>query len=114
MPEIALRGCDDEHVEDTRVSVLPRRYSLLVVVRPLEAEDARLSALTPAQRGVLALLVDGLTNAAIAKRRRTSARTVANQVASLLRALGCASRVELALLARLAGGGIGREGQEKA
>ncbi len=81
-----------------------------VAVRPLEAEDARLSSLTAAQRAVLVLLAEGLGNAEIAKRRKTSPRTVANQVASLLRALGCASRAELALLGRLASRGVGPEG----
>jgi DNA-binding NarL/FixJ family response regulator len=81
-----------------------------VAVRPLEAEDKRLCSLTAAQRAVLALLAQGLTNAEIATRRKTSPRTVANQVASLLRALGCASRAELALLGRLASSGVGSEG----
>ena len=38
----------------------------------------------------------GLANAAIARRRGTSARTVANQVASIFRKLGVQSRAELA------------------
>jgi DNA-binding CsgD family transcriptional regulator len=53
-------------------------------------------SLTKAERAVLALAVDGLTNAQIAKRRKTSVRTVANQMAGILRKTGVGSRVELA------------------
>lgn len=53
-------------------------------------------SLTEAERGVLALLLEGLSNAEIAKRRKTSVRTVANQVASLFKKHGVSSRSELA------------------
>lgn len=52
-------------------------------------------ALSPAEAEVLARVVGGESNAAIAKARKTSVRTVANQVASLLRKTGAASRFEL-------------------
>ena len=52
--------------------------------------------LTPAERDVLALVRMGHTNAAIAKARKRSERTVANQVASLLRKLDAPSRRALA------------------
>lgn len=51
--------------------------------------------LTAAERGVLAGLVEGLTNQQIAERRGTSVRTVANQVASLFKKLEVGSRAEL-------------------
>lgn len=54
---------------------------------------------TAAERAVLALVVGGAGNAAIARARGTSLRTVANQVASLLRKSGMSSRLEL--IARL-------------
>ena len=54
--------------------------------------------LTAAEADVLARLLDGLSNAQIAAERGTSARTVANQVAKLLRIFGVSSRVELATL----------------
>jgi DNA-binding CsgD family transcriptional regulator len=54
--------------------------------------------LTPAEREVLALLLDGRSNAEIAIERRTSVRTVANQVAALFRKLGVSSRRELVAL----------------
>jgi DNA-binding NarL/FixJ family response regulator len=51
--------------------------------------------LTPAERAVLTKVVEGASNAEIAQSRRSSVRTVANQVASLLRKLGAGSRFDL-------------------
>jgi len=42
------------------------------------------------------LVMRGESNAAIARKRRCSPRTVANQIASVLRKLGASSRYELA------------------
>ena len=53
----------------------------------------------PAQREVLDLLLQGLSNAEIARRRRRSARTVAHQVDSLFRRFHVGSRAELIALA---------------
>ena len=53
----------------------------------------------PAQREVLELLLRGLSNAEIARRRRRSGRTVAHQVDSLFRRFGVGSRAELIALA---------------
>jgi DNA-binding CsgD family transcriptional regulator len=58
-------------------------------------------ALSAAEREVCQLLLSGASNAEIAERRGTKVRTIANQVASILRKLGAASRSELpAALAR--------------
>jgi len=51
--------------------------------------------LTKAEEEVLAFLLDGCDNASIAAARRTTLRTTANQVASIFRKLGVASRTEL-------------------
>lgn len=51
--------------------------------------------LSKAEADVLARVVRGESNATIAKARKTSERTVANQVASLLRKTRAASRYEL-------------------
>lgn len=51
--------------------------------------------LTSAERDVLVRVVRGASNAAIARARKTSVRTIANQVASLLRKTGAASRFDL-------------------
>jgi DNA-binding NarL/FixJ family response regulator len=50
-------------------------------------------ALTASESAILVDIVRGRSNAAIARRRRRSLRTVANQVASVLRKLGLRSRV---------------------
>jgi DNA-binding NarL/FixJ family response regulator len=55
-----------------------------------------LGGFTPAERDVLARLREGWSNAAIARERGTSERTVANQVGSLLRKSGQGSRRALA------------------
>lgn len=52
--------------------------------------------LTAAEEEVLALVLDGRDNAAIAAVRRTALRTVANQIASIFRKTGVSSRAELA------------------
>ncbi len=52
-------------------------------------------ALSAAEREVLDLVVQGKSNAEIARARGTSVRTVANQVASMLKKLGAGSRFEL-------------------
>lgn len=54
-----------------------------------------ISGLTAAEQDVLARVVRGDSNAAIAKARKTSVRTVANQVASLLRKTSSKSRYDL-------------------
>ena len=51
--------------------------------------------LTAAERDVLVRVVRGESNAAIASARKTSVRTVANQVASLLRKTKATSRFDL-------------------
>lgn len=61
--------------------------------------------LSAAERDVLERIVRGDTNAAIARARKTAVRTVANQVASLLKKTGAASRYEL--IQRYAGAGRG-------
>ncbi len=74
---------------------------LLVVVSRFAPQDPRPTGLarpplTAAEREVLALVRDGLSNDAIARQRVRSHRTVANQLASLLRKTGCESRRALA------------------
>jgi DNA-binding NarL/FixJ family response regulator len=60
------------------------------------------NSLSEAERDVAVAVLEGLSNTEIATARGTSARTVANQMASLLRKLGARSRTEaVAALARL-------------
>jgi len=57
---------------------------------PLPAE------LSPAEQDVLKLVLSGISNAEIARRRGRSARTIANQLAACYKKLGVSSRLELA------------------
>ena len=68
----------------------------VVVLRFPLPEPQWPTSLTIAEREVAVLLLDGATNAAIANMRGTSRRTVTNQVASIFRKAGVASRIELA------------------
>ena len=61
------------------------------LVLPLEALNLD-PRLTQAERQVVAGVLNGRTNAAIAKTRRTSTRTVANQLAGIYRKLGVSTR----------------------
>lgn len=69
--------------------------SAMFGARPSSVHNAPLTA---AERDVLELLRRGMTNAEIARLRERSARTVANQVASILRKSGVTSRRGLAAL----------------
>jgi DNA-binding NarL/FixJ family response regulator len=69
------------------------------VVLSTPAAAPALETLTPSEEHVLAHLMRGMSNAAIARARETSVRTVANQVASLFRKTGARSRTELAQIA---------------
>jgi DNA-binding CsgD family transcriptional regulator len=55
-----------------------------------------LAILTATERHVAELASGGATNAEIALARGTSVRTVANQIASIMRKLGVSSRVAIA------------------
>jgi pimeloyl-ACP methyl ester carboxylesterase/DNA-binding CsgD family transcriptional regulator len=80
-----------------------RLYSVMVeqhlqpVVRPAKAPS--LEALTTREREVLALVADGLSNAAIATRLRLSDQTVKRHVANILLKLDLPSRAAAAALA---------------
>jgi DNA-binding NarL/FixJ family response regulator len=65
----------------------------VVISLPLE-EDA-LDDLTDAERSIVELVIAGLSNADIAKARAVSERTVANQMAAVLKKTGTRSRYEL-------------------
>jgi DNA-binding CsgD family transcriptional regulator len=83
------------------------RFKLGGVEYAVLSEETRpaadLSSLTSAEREVMGLVADGLSNVDIAKRRGTSVRTVANQLAAMFKKLGVGSRSEL--VARYRGGG---------
>jgi DNA-binding CsgD family transcriptional regulator len=76
-----------------RISHLSRS----VVVIAADAPRA-LAELTAAERAVVALAVEGLSNAEIAAHRECAPRTVANLLARAYRKLGVTSRGEAAAL----------------
>lgn len=67
-----------------------------VLVFPLASAPAPSSALTEAERAVAALVLRGLSNEEIAALRRSSPRTIANQLQAIYRKLRITSRIELA------------------
>jgi DNA-binding NarL/FixJ family response regulator len=83
---------------DFRAAAFTAGETTFVVMSLPSPEDAG-PVLTSAEREVRAALLRGETNAQIAAARHTSVRTVANQVASLMRKLSVGSRAELAALA---------------
>jgi len=91
--------------DDLEVEVIDLDGQQLLVfswsANPVRAPEG----LTPAEGAVLRHIGDGLSNHQIAVRRRTSVRTVANQVASLFRKLRVRSRSELVALVASPRGG---------
>jgi DNA-binding CsgD family transcriptional regulator len=66
-----------------------------VAVATVESGSRSAAEFTAAEREVLALIARGMSNAGVARARGTAQRTVANQIAALLRKTGCGSRREL-------------------
>jgi DNA-binding NarL/FixJ family response regulator len=85
-----------------RVSHLPPGSGLRVVSIP-RLDKWLCATLSPSEFEVLRLRADGLSHAEIARCRRSSLRTVANQVAAAFRKLGVSGRTEL--ISYLARGG---------
>src|SRR5262249_34476019 len=98
---VARRTRMDASPEDIRVTVVSFGADELVVVSFPIANASSLEQLAPSEREIALAVVSGRTNAEIARARRRSVRTIANQVASIFRKLGVGSRAELA--AALAG-----------
>ena len=69
---------------------------MTMAARRIGDDDVGLGHLSAAEREVATLAASGLTNAAIAEHRGTAVRTVANQMASVLRKLGAGSRRDMA------------------
>ena len=90
-------GADDE-VMTPRIVTFSVDEAVLGVVKVPLVERSPLSKLTPVERHVASLAARGLSNAAIGRQRGKSERTVANQMASVLRKLHVGSRYELAAL----------------
>ncbi|MGD0556124.1 MAG: response regulator transcription factor [Streptosporangiaceae bacterium] len=65
-----------------------------------QAAAARLATLSPRESQVMSLLAEGLPNASIASHLRITEASTKTYVSRILAKLGCASRVQAALLAR--------------
>jgi DNA-binding CsgD family transcriptional regulator len=76
----------------------------LIVFRVPLKRIALHESLSDAEREVAVLALAGLSNSEIGRRRGTSGRTVANQMATIFRKLGVSSRTELALNVVVKGG----------
>jgi DNA-binding CsgD family transcriptional regulator len=68
---------------------------MAVLSFPIDAREGALVSLTNAEHEVVLAVERGESNAEIARARGTSTRTVANQLASVFKKLGVASRAEL-------------------
>ena len=79
----------------SRVTRINSRLLLISVPVTPALESPEASALTKAERAVVELALSGLSNAGIARRRRSSLGTVIKQLAAAYRKLGVGSRREL-------------------
>lgn len=79
-----------------RVSRLEHGATYLVLSFPLPGPALDAFALSEAEKAVARALLAGRSNVEIAAERRTSVRTVANQVQSIFRKVGVMSRAEFA------------------
>jgi DNA-binding CsgD family transcriptional regulator len=70
------------------------RRAFLVPLAPVREAPAA-NVLTEAEQAVTELVLDGFSNAAIARERRCSPRTIANQLSTVYRKLGICGRREL-------------------
>jgi DNA-binding NarL/FixJ family response regulator len=71
--------------------------------RPDAAATAMIEALSPREREILALVGEGMANAAIGERLHLSVATVKEHVSSVLSKLGGVNRVQAAVIASKAG-----------
>jgi DNA-binding NarL/FixJ family response regulator len=106
-PEELVRAVRAAHTGDAFLSPEVTRLVLGIVVPSAGRRHAaalRLAALSPREAEIAALVAQGLSNAEIGRRVSMSETTIKTYVSRLLTKLGCANRVEVALLARDAGG----------
>lgn len=90
-------------IEVVRLRLEGEDYALLKLS---SVRDVLPDSLTLAERDVVEQVLQGGSNADIARARGTSVRTVANQLSAVFRKLGVQSRSQLArLCARLRAGG---------
>ncbi|GII95952.1 response regulator [Sinosporangium siamense] len=103
-PDELIRAVRAAHAGEAFLSPAVTRVVLGMVSPPAakrrqEAEQ-RLARLTPRESDVLGLVAEGLANAEIGRRLHMSETSVKTYVSRILTKLGCANRVQAALLVR--------------
>ncbi|AOR33064.1 helix-turn-helix transcriptional regulator [Streptomyces fodineus] len=83
---------------DYFLTVFDRLWHLATPLYPLTAQQPSLNGVTPRQRAIAALLVEGHTDAAIAERLGMNIRTARLHIAKLAATLGSDSRAQLGYL----------------
>jgi DNA-binding NarL/FixJ family response regulator len=106
-PDELIRAVRAAHAGQAYLSPAVTRFVLDMiphadVVRG-QAAAARLAVLSPRESQVMSLLAEGLPNGSIARRLRMTEASAKTYVSRILAKLGCANRVQAALLARDAG-----------
>ncbi|WP_214411828.1 response regulator [Sphaerisporangium fuscum] len=108
-PDELIRAVRSAHAGDAYLSPQVTRVVLGAVdggqVERRREAAARLAELTSRESDVLGLVAEGLSNAEIGRRLHMSEMTIKTYVSRVLAKLGCANRVQAALLVRDAGPG---------
>lgn len=105
-PDELIRAVRAVHAGEAYLSPAVARHVLGMVEPGLaereRGEEAarRLAALTPRESDVVALVAEGLSNAEVGRRVHMSEATIKTYVSRILAKLGCANRVQAALLVR--------------
>ncbi|MBV9381457.1 MAG: response regulator transcription factor [Streptosporangiaceae bacterium] len=106
-PDELIRAVRAAHAGQAYLSPQITRFILDMIphagIARRQAAAARLAALSPRESQVMSLLADGLPNASIAARLRMTEASTKTYISRILAKLGCANRVQAALLARDAG-----------
>jgi DNA-binding NarL/FixJ family response regulator len=103
-PDELIRAVRAAHAGHAYLSPQVTRFVLDMIphtdVARRQAAATRLAALSPRESAVLSLLAEGLPNGSIARRLRITEASAKTYVSRILAKLGCANRVQAALLAR--------------
>jgi DNA-binding NarL/FixJ family response regulator len=102
-PEELIRAVRAAHDGDAYLSPEVTRMVLGMVAPAAGRRDealARLTALSPRETEIAELVAEGLSNAEIGRRVHMSEPTIKTYMSRVLTKLGCANRVEVAMLVR--------------
>ena len=106
-PDELIRAVRAAHAGQVYLSPQITRFVLDMIphadIARGQAAASRLAALSPRESQVMALIAEGLPNASIARRLRMTEASTKTYVSRILAKLGCANRVQAALMARDAG-----------